>query len=151
MTTPQTPAQIARRNETSSRWRRDNPEAVRASYRKYFYTTKGTVTNLLKFAKRRAKDENLPYELDREFVESRLANGVCEVTGLLLERVPPEGCHIHPYAPSLDKIDPALGYTKENTRMVCFAYNRAKSDWNDEVFRRVAEAFLANNPPASEL
>src|SRR5690349_4558962 len=44
------------------------------------------------------------------------------------------------FAPSLDKIEPNLGYVRENVRLVCVAVNFAMNSWGKEVFLRVAEA-----------
>ena len=35
----------------------------------------------------------------------------------------------HPYAPSLDRIDPKRGYTPDNVRLVVFAINTMLLDW----------------------
>lgn len=75
-------------------------------------------------AKQRAKKNELPFDLDLDWVEEKLNNGFCEATGLGFDFVP--SIPARPFTPSLDRIDPSLGYTKENTQVVCWIYNRAK-------------------------
>ena len=39
-----------------------------------------------------------------------------------------------PYSVSVERIDSAIGYTKQNTILVCFAVNRMKSDFDPLLF-----------------
>lgn len=102
----------------------------------------GTVTVLLNYARDRARRAGVPFDLDREFVRSKLAAGLCELSGLAIQRVSPGAYRVHPYAPSLDRVDPDLGYVKSNVRLVCFAVNRARSDWGDEVLLTIASGLV---------
>lgn len=119
-----------------------DPDRHRAQWRKYHFTPKGTVTALLNYARDRSKKESLPFEIDRDFVAAKLAVGLCEVSGLPVQRISPGGHRTHPFAPSLDRIIPKLGYTKSNTRLVLFAVNRAMSDWGDAVLLEIAKAMV---------
>jgi hypothetical protein len=128
-----------------ARFTAKQPAHVRAQWRAYFYTERGTVTSLLGNAMDRAKKGKLPFNLDRDWVTEKLRKGVCEVSGLPLERVPRTeggGSRTHPYAPSLDRIVPSLGYVKWNVRMVCFVVNQARSDFGDEVLMIMARALV---------
>lgn len=40
-----------------------------------------------------------------------------------------------PFAPSIDRIDCAIGYEPENCRMVCVATNFAMNQWGERVLR----------------
>jgi hypothetical protein len=104
---------------------------------------KGTVTVLLNYARDRARRQGLAFDLDRDFVQSRLEAGLCEVSGLPIERVSPGDYRAHPFAPSLDRKEPSLGYVKTNVRLVCFAVNRALSDWGDEVLFKIARGIVS--------
>lgn len=42
-------------------------------------------------------------------------------------------------APSLDKIIPSLGYTKENTHIICLRCNVKKADMTPEEMYRIAD------------
>ena len=128
--------------ERQAAFRKRDPERSRETWRKWSRTPNGTVTVLLNYARDRARRAGLPFELDREFVAEKLLAGVCELSGLPLQREQPGPYRTHPFAPSLDRVDPALGYTKANVRMVAFAVNRARSDWGDEVLLKIAAALV---------
>ena len=119
-----------------------NPERSRARWRAYAMSDRGTVTKLLNYARDRSKLYDVPFELDRDWLREKLERGVCEVSGLPVQRISPGDYRTHPYAPSLDRIVPALGYVKSNTRLVLFAVNRAMSDWGDEVLLTIARAIV---------
>jgi hypothetical protein len=128
------------------------PAEVRAQWRKYFYTERGTITALLGNAKDRAARLSLPYDLDREWLAEKLKGGICELSGLPLERVPRTaagGARSHPFAPSLDRVIPALGYVKWNVRLVCFIVNQARSDFGDEALLTMAVALVSHRAATS--
>ena len=102
----------------------------------------GTITVLLNYAKDRARRGGLPFDLDRAWLGPKLIRGVCEVSGLVLQRVSPGQYRTHPYAPSIDRIEPALGYVQSNCRLVCFAVNRARSDFGDAVLLEIASGIV---------
>ena len=52
------------------------------------------------------------------------------------------GYRVRAFAPSLDRIDNAFGYTPDNVRIVVFAINVMLSDWGEQVFRRVSDDYL---------
>ena len=78
--------------------------------------------NLLKWAKNRAKKKGIAFNLDLEDIE---IPDRCPVLGLplALAHDRPNGC-----SPSLDRIDPAKGYTKGNVQVVSYRANRLKAD-----------------------
>ena len=123
-------------------YRDRDPERSRSAWRRYSMSERGTVTVLLNYARDRAKRTGVAFDIDADWLAGKLAGGVCELTGLKIERVAPGNYRTHPFAPSLDRIVPALGYTKDNVRLVCFAVNRARSDWGDEVLMTIARALV---------
>lgn len=66
------------------------------------------------------------------------SGGRCEVSGL------PFSFEVHgkrkPFAPSIDRVDSSVGYTPENTRLVCYAVNVAMNCWGDAPFLRICRA-----------
>ena len=77
-----------------------------------------------------------------EWIEQRLLQGVCEVTGIAFER---KGDR-RPFMPSIDRIDSSKGYTPENCRVVLWIINAAKQALPEDDFqsalRQVAEAVV---------
>lgn len=68
------------------------------------------------------------------------AEGRCEVSG-----VPFSALRIGksaPFAPSIDRIDSAKGYSIENCRLVCYVVNIALHEWGDAVLRRIARGIV---------
>lgn len=128
--------------QRQARYYAKHGDRARAQWREWSMSPEGTVTVLLNYARDRARRAGVPFDLDRQFVRLKLAGGVCELSGLTIQRVSPGAYRTHPYAPSLDRVEPALGYTKSNVRLVCFAVNRARSDWGDEVLLTIASGLV---------
>jgi hypothetical protein len=67
--------------------------------------------------------------------------GCCALSGLPFNlRVVGGGKARRPYAPSLDRVDAASGYTRDNVRLVCQAVNFALNAYGEDVFREIALA-----------
>ncbi len=117
-----------RANELAQTRRRGSPRAMACSL--YFG------------AKRRAAIRELEFTIDLTFVQGLIELGHCAVTGVRFEfsRV---GTRQNPRAPSLDRIDPRVGYVKSNCRLVTWIYNRAKGDGTDQDVLELAEALNA--------
>lgn len=87
-------------------------------------------------AKKNARKRSIQFDLSTDqyrAVVSR-ANGRCEVTGIIFELTVRDGCERRPFAPSLDRINSAIGYQEGNCRLVCGMVNTAIGAWGDEVF-----------------
>jgi hypothetical protein len=85
-------------------------------------------------AKRRADESNMLFDITPEFIFNLVAFGYCPRTGLEF-RIEDKGSNYsnrHPQTPSIDKIDPTKGYTKDNIQVVCWWYNSAKARYTDE-------------------
>jgi hypothetical protein len=99
--------------------------------------------SLLAHATTRAKKHDLPITITRAWILERLDAGTCEATGLPFDTRPNEeggGWVRRSFCPSLDRIDPAQGYTPENTQVVCWIYNAAKGTNGHEDVLILAEA-----------
>ena len=70
------------------------------------------------------------------------SGGRCELTLIPFDLVNVDGFKRRPYAPSLDRIDSAKGYRVDNCRLVVVVANLAINEWGEDVFARVARAFL---------
>ena len=115
------------------------------SRRKYRLSENGRVRILLSSAKLRAKKSKVEFDLDIKWLVSKLKSGRCEMSKIKFTfDQPKKGYHHNPYAPSLDRHDPKKGYTKENTKVVIWAYNQAKGQWNQQHFRRIIRAIARN-------
>lgn len=49
-----------------------------------------------------------------------------------------------PYSVSVERIDSSLGYTKENTVLVCNAINRMKSNFEAELFYEMCKGVVGH-------
>ena len=70
----------------------------------------------------------------------------CSLTGKRFELPPLEGDgrkSKHPYVMSIDRIDVAGGYTKDNVQLVCWDINNAKSTWDQAHLVRMIRGFMA--------
>ena len=93
-------------------------------------------------AKWRAKGRGIEFSLSRERVEKAILSGVCEVTGLPFD-LRLKGKRLGALSPSIDRIDQRLGYTEENSQVVCWLYNRAKGDGTHSDVLMLVEALGA--------
>jgi hypothetical protein len=87
------------------------------------------LTRMLGNAKRRAKCQNLDFNLTVEFLLS-IAGDSCPVDGLPMNWRVNEGKELQPTSrtPSIDKIVPSLGYVEGNVQIICWQYNSWKRD-----------------------
>ncbi len=90
--------------------------------------SKGAGYRLWKSAQIRAEKKGLPFSLRLSDVEEMIeASTVCPVLGI------PFGWannKLRENSPTLDKFDPKLGYTKENTSLISNLANRIKTNAN---------------------
>lgn len=96
--------------------------------------------SLLASRQTHAKQKGLPFNLTEEWAIARWT-GRCEVTDILFV-LGQRGTGPKPFSPSIDKIDPALGYTQENCRFVIHAVNALKGTLTDEQMIEIAKAII---------
>ena len=105
-------------------------------------------SKLVAAAKRRAVERDLPFDLDVEWVLERLEAGVCHLSGEPFDLTEVRGFS----TPSLDKIDPKGGYTKENTRVILFGLNAALGTWGEKkLFDAVINSIKMQSNPSTIL
>lgn len=112
--------------------------------------TKYAVAEALKRARNRAKASAIPFDLSPAYISDmmRAQMCACAVSGIQFDLGRSgvrQGKTRLPFRPSIDKLDPALGYVRGNVRVVCFAVNMALSDWGDDVFLEVCRATVKNH------
>ncbi len=105
---------------------------------------------MLRNARKNAKARGLECSLSIEILEELAikCGGVCSLTGIRFEYgVSKEAADSHSrrkrlWAPSIDRINPAAGYTANNIRLVCTAMNIARQEFSDDVFEKIAVGFI---------
>lgn len=93
--------------------------------------------SLLEAAQNRARTKSLPIDIT---VEDIFIPGICPVLGIKLVRG--KGRFI-PSSPSLDRIDPSLGYIRGNVQVISSKANAMKSDASREQLLKFAEWVMA--------
>lgn len=105
-------------------------------------STRHRARQLWDSARRRSLTSGREFSLSVDDVYERLQKGRCEATGLPFDFLPmPRRRARNPYAPSLDRVDPEIGYTKANTRIVVWAFNAMRNEFPDEVLDTVFRAW----------
>ena len=89
----------------------------------------------MSMAKNRAKDKNLPFDLDVDYLMGLWdgSHGTCEISGRKMD-LEPSGkfAQVNPDAPSIDRKIPEKGYVKGNVRFVTYHVNVSLSEFGDE-------------------
>ena len=78
-------------------------------------------------ARYRARKKDMPFDLEKSWIEDKLRRGVCEVTGLPLDITESRS----PWSPSLERVnnDQNVGYIPSNVKVVASIYNTARRHW----------------------
>lgn len=114
-------------------------------YRKVSLSTvEGRLHNAMFTAKSRAKEKNMDFDLDKDFLIDLLhkQENCCKLTGLPLTANDRNETFFSPLNPSIDRIDPNKGYTKDNIQIVCTAMNLALNQFGEEFFYLLATSYL---------
>ena len=96
---------------------------------------------LIHGARTRAKRKGLQFNLTNRWAEVRWT-GRCEWTGIPFD-LNPEGPGSRLLSPSVDRLVPKRGYTKDNCRIILFGVNSLKWDGTDADAVRIALAIVA--------
>ncbi len=101
---------------------------------------KDVVPFLVRGAKARAAKKRLPFDLTIQWART-IYTGRCSLTGLEFKiYTGSQGS----FSPSLDRIDPALGYTQRNCRFILAALNLMKLNGRDEEMLLIARALVSS-------
>jgi hypothetical protein len=121
-----------RHTEYCKRYREENAEKVRTikklGYVKRRDTFQGRALILWRSARARAKQRNEIFTLTLNHVVKGMQQP-CPYTGVFFDLKTLE--RANPYAPSVDRKDCTRPYSNENVQIVCWAYNRMKSDMSE--------------------
>jgi len=104
---------------------KERKDSYRSNIKKYVY-------HMLKRAENRAKRKNVPFNLlieDIDMVE------FCPILGIKFSIG--DGKGPGDMSPSLDRIDPKLGYVKDNVMIISMKANKIKSDATLEEIEKV--------------
>ena len=108
-----------------------------------YRTAEGRAKNIYRNAQKRASVKGLEFSIPFSYVVNALDVGICEVTGVPFSfDAPSENCRVHPWGPSLDRIDNQRGYVIDNVQIVCNIFNLAKSDFPEPVIYALAQALV---------
>lgn len=80
-------------------------------------------------------------------IEAVITDGKCAQTGIKFTFEKAAGERVgrsNPFAPSPDRIDPRIGYTKANVQWVCWMYNMMKTDASVEEVDAFISAIKAS-------
>ena len=109
-------------------------------------TPRGRLYGIFSAARDRARRSGLDCTITLEWTleQWNAQSGRCAVTGIELttERNPVGVRFSNPFNPSLDKINADLGYTQENTRLVCVMVNLALNRFGDDSFDKMCRAYI---------
>lgn len=102
---------------------------------------------MLRNAKIRAKKKGIPFDIDFDYLKQLWdrKDGHCALTGRAFVLIKEEHGNIHPDCPSLDKINPLLGYVKGNVRLVTYQTNVCLHNFGLDELMKFAKDLLENN------
>lgn len=103
-----------------------------------------TFNERLKRILERIKSINKKTDITIEFLKELLINqnNCCSVSNIPFELSYKE---LSPWSLSIDRIDSAKCYTKDNIRLVCLMYNLAKNIWTDNDVIKLAKMLPSSN------
>lgn len=124
------------RRESYAKWADQNREHLRERERLRQLEKRGQV--LVAYARRRAKERGLPFDLDDhvEEIQRRIDAGQCELSGLAFSLVGGRTWD----SPSIHRREPAGGYVIENVQVICHGLNAALGEWGSDVLELMVTA-----------
>lgn len=144
------------------RWKTENYEHVSASNKAYREANSEKVKSGVKAANEKnwlravarsrlqaARDNEIPVLLSIDDILDiyKQQNGICAVTKMPMIDKGDSGVIRNWCAPSIDRIEPSLGYVAGNVRWVCLAVNLGKSKFPDDIYYAVCAAVVENYRP----
>ena len=101
----------------------------------------GQTNNMIKNARKRAKDKKVPFDIDHDYIRS-IVPSHCPVFGTPLEWSLQRAAQSIALgnSPSLDRIVPERGYVKGNVWIISHRANTIKNDASHEELKLVTKA-----------
>ena len=134
-------------DQQNKSWRLKHPDYMKTQYQKQKENNPiaHRVRRLLNTTKKAAKKKNFEHFIDKQWCLDKLT-GVCEITGLQFD-LSVEGAYkkMNPFAPSVDRINNNIGYTKDNCQMVVWIYNCSKNNFTDKDLYKMCKAVVEKN------
>lgn len=130
-------------------------EKKRKASSEFYNSNKGDLDfrlrQLVRGAKQRAKLQGLDFDIDFEYVKElwSITNGKCQVSGREFDLTPSD-TYQNKDAPSLDKIEPKLGYIKGNVRLVTWHVNAAILNFGLDTFLDLCRNVIENTKETNE-
>lgn len=109
------------------------------SKEKKYLSFEGRINTILQSCKRSAKKRGHIVNLTRDDLLEmwNYQEGVCAYTGIVMLTQANS-----PYSVSVERIDNSVGYTKENTILVCNIVNKMKSNFDGVLFYKICRAVV---------
>lgn len=117
----------------------------KANYAMHMFDPEYRLRKLVAMAKSRAKEKDLPFDLTLDFMLELWEHnqGACEILKIPLDLGKSDLGKVHPYAPSIDRIVPEMGYTQGNVRIISYQLNVALSEFGLEQFNELVNIYVA--------
>ncbi len=108
---------------------------ARATEHQRRYWMERRALSLVCSAKARATKRGLMFDLSfhTSAIQARIDSGRCELSGIPFRLTGGRTFD----SPSIDRINPAIGYIYTNIRIVCSCMNAALGDWGEEILHAV--------------
>lgn len=128
---------------TADRWNSDPEYKAR-------HAPRNAVRATVRKAKNRAAEKNIPFDLDQHLsaILRRFQAGVCELSGVRFAPFVRGSNRPEWNSPSIDRIEPELGYVYSNIRIICHALNTAIGHWGEDQTAVLMEAWLKKRAKA---
>ena len=132
-------ANRTRKAEYEAKWRAENSEHLKRRAAKRRLEKRAMC--LIAGARVRCRKKGITFDLDgfSEELQRRIDLGACEISGIPFDLSPGR----KPTSPSLDRKNPAGGYTPNNVRVICHALNAALGDWGEDALAPIMMGWLA--------
>lgn len=120
-----------------------NQNIILLNNKKKYY--KNWEDTLYKSALSSAKRKKLAFDLTKDFINNLYSSQdqKCSLTKIPFEFNKTNFIR-RPFAPSIDRINAKLGYTKDNVRLVCTIVNMALNEFGDGIFDKMCREYVKN-------